>query len=60
MKFLACRYTGLMPAFFQNLLKAVPSVRVNDIKVNWRNALIDNIFEIESEKELSKDKRTIF
>ena len=49
-----------MPAFFQKYSKTVLTLRVNETKGTSRNALIDSAYELESEKELRKDKNTFF
>ena len=56
-----------LPPFFQNIQKIVRALRVNETKVPSRNAFIDNLFGLESEKELKrkkkkkkKDERTLF
>ena len=36
------------------------ALRVNETKVTSRNAFIDNIFALESEKESRNDERTLF
>ena len=52
--------TAKLTAFFQKFLKIVPALRVNEAKVTWRNAFIDNRFALESEKESKNDKKTLF
>ena len=39
-----------VPAFFQKVLKRVRALRVDEIKLNSRNAFISNLFALESEK----------
>ena len=36
------------------------ALRVSETKVTTRNAFIDNIFALESEKESKNDERTLF
>ena len=36
------------------MLKKVHTLGVNETKVTWRNAFIDNLFALESEKEPKK------
>ena len=36
------------------------ALRVNETKVTLRNAFIDNIFALESEKESKNDERNLF
>ena len=36
------------------------ALRVNETKVTLRNAFIDNIFALESEKQSKNDERTLF
>ena len=43
--------TAKLAATFQNFQKTVRTLRVNEIKVTSRNAFIDNVFALESEKE---------
>ena len=38
----------------------VHPLKVNKTKVTLRNAFIDNLFALESEKELKNDERTLF
>ena len=50
--FLGC--TAKLAALFQKILKKVSALRVNRTKVTLRNASIDNLFPLESEKKIKK------
>ena len=52
--------TEKLPAFFQKLYKTVRALRVNETKVTSRNAFIDNLSALESEKESKNGERTLF
>ena len=47
--------TVKLVAFFHKFKKIVYALRVNETKVTLRNAFIDNIFALESEKESKND-----
>ena len=46
--------------FLKNFIKTVRALRVNGTKVTLRNAFIDNLFPLESEKKSQKGERTPF
>ena len=48
-----------LAAIFQNFQKTLWALRVNETKITLKNAFIDNIFSLESEKEFKKYKRTL-
>ena len=58
-KFLPCKCTGKLLAFFQIFLETVRALWVNETKLTFRNAFIFNLFALESKKESKKDKRTL-
>ena len=43
--------TAKLPAIFQKFQKTVWALRNNETKVTLKNAFIDNLFALESEKE---------
>ena len=52
--------TPKLAAFFQKFWKILRALRVNETKVTSRNAFIDNLLALESEKGSKNDERTLF
>ena len=49
-----------LAVFLKKMLKIVCALRVNETKVTLRNAFIDNLFALESQKEPKNNERTLF
>ena len=58
-RFLPCKCTGKLLAFFQIFLETVHALWVNETKRTFRNAFIFDHFALESKKESKKDERIL-
>ena len=52
--------TGNVALYFQNFLKTVHALRINETNFILRNIFIDNVFALESENESRNDEESLF
>ena len=52
--------TGNVALYFQNFLKTVHALRINETNFILRNIFIDNVFALESENESRNDEGSLF